>query len=423
MGTLTNKRILLGVTGGIAAYKSADLARRLRDAGAGVRVVMTRTAQDFITPLTMQAVSGNPVHMEMVSAESRTGMEHIELARWADTVLVAPASADFLARLAQGRADDLLTAICLATSAPVAVAPAMNTQMWTNPATQANMLTLRRRAARVFGPGEGDLACGEIGAGRLLEPAELVTLTGGLFATGALDGLTVLVTAGPTWEAIDPVRGITNKSSGKMGYAVAEAAAEAGAKVILVSGPTALPDPERVQVIRVTSAREMRDVVHAQVRAVHIFIGVAAVADYRPVEVAPQKLKKGAEHLTLELVKNPDILASVVALERRPFTVGFAAETDNVEQNARRKLVEKRLDLVCANRVGDGLGFESDTNSLLLIDASGITELPAAAKDKLARALIHHISVKYHVAQERQRQTGVVQGRTVNGAEDAKGRA
>jgi phosphopantothenoylcysteine decarboxylase/phosphopantothenate--cysteine ligase len=423
MAILTNKRVLLGITGGIAAYKSADLARRLRDAGAEVRVVMTRTSQEFITPLTMQAVSGNPVHMEMVGTESKTGMEHTELARWADAVLVAPAGADFLARLAQGRADDLLTAICLATTAPVAVAPAMNAQMWANPATQANLLTLRRRAVRVFGPGEGDLACGEVGAGRLLEPAELVALTADLFATGDLDGLTVLVTAGPTWEAIDPVRGITNKSSGKMGYAVAEAAAEAGANVILVSGPTVLPDPERIRVIRVTSAQEMHDAVHAHVREAHIFIGVAAVADYRPIETAPQKLKKGAERITLELVKNPDILASVAALERRPFTVGFAAETDNVEQNARKKLVEKRLDLVCVNRVGEGLGFESDTNSLLLIDAAGVTELPAAAKDQLARALVHHISGKYRVVQERQRQTGVVQGRTGYGAEDAKGRA
>ncbi len=409
MATLTNKRILLGVTGGIAAYKSADLARRLRDAGAEVRVVMTRGAQDFITPLTMQAVSGHPVQTEMVGAESKTGMDHIELARWADAVLVAPASADFLARLAQGRADDLLTALCLATSTPVAVAPAMNAQMWANPATQANVLTLRRRAVRVFGPGEGDLACGEVGAGRLLEPAELVTLTASLFATGELDGLTVLVTAGPTWEAIDPVRGITNKSSGKMGYAVAVAAAESGAKVILISGPTALPDPERVQVLRVTGAQEMHDAVHAHVRAAHIFIGVAAVADYRPAEAAPQKLKKGTERITLELVKNPDILASVAALERRPFTVGFAAETEDVEQNARKKLAEKRLDLVCANRVGDGLGFESDTNSLLLIDAAGTTELPAAHKDKLARTLILHISRKYHGAQERQRQA---EGRT-----------
>jgi len=403
MGTLTNKRVLLGVTGGIAAYKSADLVRRLRDAGAEVRVAMTRGAQDFITPLTLQALSGHPVHTDMVGSESKTGMEHIELARWADIVLVAPASADLLARLAQGRADDLLTALCLATTTPLAVAPAMNAQMWDNPATQANILTLRRRAVHVFGPGAGDLACGEVGAGRLLEPAELVSLTTQLFETGALDGLTVLVTAGPTWEAIDPVRGLTNKSSGKMGYAVARAAAEAGARVILVSGPTTLPDPERVRVIRVTGAQEMHAAVHAQVHEVDIFIGVAAVADYRPAEAAPQKLKKGTERLTLELVKNPDILASVAALERRPFTVGFAAETDNVERNARQKLVEKRLDLVCANRVGDRLGMEADINRLLLIDAAGTTELPDAHKDKLARELILHISRKYHATQERQR--------------------
>ena len=403
MGTLTHKRILLGVTGGIAAYKSADLARRLRDAGAEVRVVMTRAAQDFITPLTMQAVSGNPVHTEMVGAESKTGMEHIKLARWSDAVLVAPASADFLARLAQGRADDLPTAICLATSAPVAVAPAMNAQMWENPATQANILALRRRAVRVFGPGAGDLACGETGPGRLLEPVELAALTAGLFETGAFDGLTVLVTAGPTWEAMDPVRGLTNKSTGKMGYAVAHAAAEAGAEVILVSGPTALPDPERVQTIRVTSAQEMHDAVHTHVRGADIFISVAAVADYRPAQAAEQKIKKGAERLALELVKNPDILASVAALERRPFTVGFAAETEDVEQNARKKLIEKRLDLVCANRVGDGLGFGADTNSLLLVDAASVTELPATPKDQLARALVQHISRKYHATQERQR--------------------
>ncbi len=401
MGTLANKRILLAVTGGIAAYKSADLARRLRDAGADVRVVMTRAATDFITPLTLQAVSGQPVHTEMVSAESRTGMEHIELARWADAVLVAPASADFIARLAQGRADDLLSAICLATSALVAIAPAMNAQMWANPATQSNILTLRRRAIRVFGPGVGDLACGETGAGRLLEPAELVALTAQLFETGALDRLTVLVTAGPTWEAIDPVRGLTNKSSGKMGYAVAQAAVEAGARVILVSGPTARPDPERVQVVRVTSAQEMFGTVHAHVRDTHIFIGVAAVADYRPAQPAGRKIKKDAERLTLELVKNPDILASVAALDPRPFTVGFAAETENVESNARKKLVEKHLDLVCANRVGEpGCGFEADTNRLLLIDREGVTELPTAEKHQLARALIHHIAGKYRAIQE-----------------------
>ena len=403
MGTLTNKRILLGVTGGIAAYKSADLVRRLRDTGSTVRCVMTRTATDFITPLTMQAVSGQPVHTAMVSDESKTGMEHIELARWADAVLVAPASADFIARLAQGRADDLLSAVCLATAAPLAVAPAMNQQMWLNPATQSNLLTLRRRAVRVFGPAEGSQACGDVGPGRLLEPTELAALTAQLFETGELDGLTVVVTAGPTWEAIDPVRGIANKSSGRMGYAVAQAAAEAGAKTILVSGPTALPDPERMQVVRVTSAQEMHAAVHAHIREAHIFIGVAAVADYRPVHSAPQKLKKDAGRMTLELIKNPDILASVAALALRPFTVGFAAETENVEQNARKKLVEKHLDLVCANRVDiAGNGFGADTNRLLLIDREGVTELPTAEKHQLARALIHHITGKYHAAQKRQ---------------------
>lgn len=410
MGTLVNKRILLGITGGIAAYKSADLVRRLRDAGGTVRCVMTRTATEFITPLTLQTVSGHPVHIEMVGNDSATAMEHIELARWPDAVLVAPASADFLARLAQGRADDLLSALCLATGAPLAVAPAMNTQMWDNPATQANILTLRRRAVHVFGPGEGDLACGETGAGRLLDPAELTTLTAQLFESGELDGLTVMVTAGPTWEAIDPVRGLTNKSSGKMGYAVAQAAMEAGARVILVSGPVALPEPERMQVVRVISAQEMHDAVHAHVSTAHIFIGVAAVADYRPAQPAPQKIKKSAEHLTLELVRNPDILASVATLERRPFTVGFAAETENIENNARKKLTDKNLDLVCANRVGVvDSGFNADTNSLLLIDATGVTALPAADKSQLARALIHHISRKYHATQE---QPSTAKGRT-----------
>ena len=352
-------------------------------------------------------------------------MDHIELARWADAVLVAPASADFLARLSQGRADDLLSAVCLATAAPLAVAPAMNQQMWLNPATQSNLLTLRRRAIRVFGPAEGSQACGDVGPGRMLEPTELATLTAQLFATGELDGLTVVVTAGPTWEAIDPVRGLTNRSSGKMGYAVAQAAMEAGAKTILISGPTALPDPERVQVVRVTNAQEMHDAVHAHIRAAHIFIGVAAVADYRPAQSAPQKLKKDAGRMTLELVKNPDILASVAALTPRPFTVGFAAETENIEHNARKKLIEKHLDLVCANCVGvTGHGFEADTNRLLLIDHEGVTDLPTAEKHQLARALIHHIVGKYHAAQEKQQPADaiVAQGGAGYGAKDAKGR-
>jgi len=402
MASLTNKRVLLGVTGGIAAYKSAELARRLRDAGAQVRVVMTRGAQEFITPLTMQAVSGNPVHLHLLDADAESGMGHIALARWADVVLIAPASANFLSRVAQGRAEDLLTTVCLAAAAPLAVAPAMNQQMWSNAATQANLAILRRRGVHLFGPAEGAQACGDVGPGRMLEPPELVARTAALFESGVLAGLTVMVTAGPTWEAIDPVRGITNRSSGRMGYAVAAAAAEAGAKVILVSGPTALPDPERVETLRITSAQEMFDAVHARIEGVNVFIGVAAVADYRPADVAPNKIKKTAEHLSIDLVRNPDVLASVAALPHRPFTVGFAAETENLEGNARKKLEAKRLDLVAANRVGTpDAGFDSNNNALLVFDHSGSVGLPAQPKTKLARALIQLIAEKLHAAKKR----------------------
>ena len=395
MGTLVNKRLLLGVSGGIAAYKSADLARRLRDTGAELRVVMTAGATEFITPLTMQAVSGHPVYEQLLDAGAEAGMGHIELARWADAVLVAPASANFLARLAQGRADDLLSTICLATTAPVAVAPAMNQQMWSNAATRSNIVALKKNGVHIFGPAEGSQACGETGLGRMLEPADLVAQVSDLFASGELDGLTVVVTAGPTWEALDPVRGLTNRSSGKMGYAVATAAAEAGAKVVLISGPTALPDPERVRTLRIESAQQMHDAVHAHITEADIFIAVAAVADYRPAQSAPEKIKKTGERLTLELVRTPDILASVAALKPRPFTVGFAAETENLEQQARRKLETKKLDLVAANRVGPDLGFGTDENSLLLVEAAGATELPLMPKAKLARALISHIAARY----------------------------
>jgi len=402
MGSLANKRILLGVTGGIAAYKSAELARRLRDAGAEVRVVMTRGAQEFITPLTMQAVSGHPVHLHLLDADAESGMGHIALARWGDVVLIAPASANFLSRLAQGRAEDLLTTVCLAAAAPLAVAPAMNQQMWNNAATQANLAILRRRGVHVLGPSEGLQACGEVGPGRMLEPHELVTRTAALFESGALAGINVMVTAGPTWEAIDPVRGITNRSSGRMGYAVAEAAAEAGATVTLVSGPTALAEPDRVETVRVTSAQEMHDAVHARIAEVDIFIGVAAVADYRPVVSAPEKLKKSSDRLTLQLIRNPDILASVAALSRQPFTVGFAAETQELESNARRKLEAKHLDLVAANRVGiPDAGFESDNNALLVVDHDGSVELPMQPKSKLARALIQLIAEKFHDRRQR----------------------
>ena len=397
MATLANKRILLGVTGGIAAYKSADLVRRLREAGAETRVMMTDAATELITELTLQAVSGAPVHRRLLDTDAESGMGHIALARWADAIVVAPASADFLARLAQGRGDDLLTTVCLASGAPLAVAPAMNQQMWRNAATQANVATLQQRGMHIFGPGEGSQACGDVGPGRLLEPAEIAALTAGLFDTGVLDGLTVLVTAGPTWEALDPVRGLTNKSSGKMGYAVAEAAAEAGARVLLVSGPVTLPAPDRVETLRVVSALEMFDAVHTRVTDADIFIGVAAVADYRPAQIASQKIKKSAERLTLELMRNPDILASVAALTPAPYTVGFAAETENLEAGARAKLETKGIDLIAANLVGgrEG-GFESDDNMLTLVDRESATQLPLASKKRLARELIQFIARKFH---------------------------
>ena len=397
MGTLVNKRILVGLTGGIAAYKSPELVRRLKQAGAQVRVVMTRGATEFITPLTLQAVSGHPVALELLDTEAEAAMGHIDLARWADAVVVAPASADFLSRLVQGRADELLSAVCLATAAPVAVAPAMNRQMWDNAATRANVATLRQRGVVILGPARGDQACGETGPGRMLEPAEIAGLAAGLFETGALDGLTVLLTAGPTWEALDPVRGLTNRSSGKMGYALAEAAAEAGARVRLVSGPTALPDPERVETVRVTSAEAMYQAVLARVRDAHIFIGVAAVADYRPAAVHARKLKKDRERLSLELVRNPDIISAVAGRRPRPFTVGFAAETEELEARAREKLLRKKLDLVIANPVGEaGTGFEADQNRVLIVDREGSTALARQPKTRLARTLIQIIAKSYH---------------------------
>jgi phosphopantothenoylcysteine decarboxylase / phosphopantothenate---cysteine ligase len=396
MSSLTNKRLLVGVTGGIAAYKTADLVRRLRDTGAEVRVVMTRAAAEFITPLTLQAVSGHPVYQHLLDTDAEAGMGHIDLARWADAILVAPASANFIARLVQGRADDLLSAVCLAAAVPVAVAPAMNQQMWANAATQENVRVLRAREIHVFGPGEGDQACGEVGPGRMLEPLDLVARVGNLFETGELRGVRIVITAGPTWEAIDPVRGITNRSSGKMGYAVADAAIEAGAQVMLISGPTSLPVPDRAQIVRVVSAQEMHDAVQKEIEGAQIFIGVAAVADYRPAQPAERKFKKAAERLTLDLVRNPDILSSIAKREPRVFSVGFAAETDDLETNAREKLNNKGIDLVAANRVGDGLAFETDDNELLLIDRAGTTALPRASKPQLARALIHEIALRYH---------------------------
>jgi len=392
---IANKHVLLGVTGGVAAYKSAELVRRLREHGAEVRVVMTQGAEHFITPLTMQAVSANPVHTSLLDPAAEAGMGHIELARWADAVLVAPATANFLSRLAHGAADDLLTTLCLATKVRISVAPAMNQQMWRGHATQENMEILNRRGVHILGPAEGDQACGDTGPGRMLEPGELVEALSGTFQPGLLENSRVIVTAGPTWEALDPVRGLTNHSSGKMGYAVAEAAAEQGAHVTLVTGPTALPPPANVETVPVVSAQDMYDAVMEAVVDGDIFIAVAAVADYRPATTAEQKIKKHNEALTLELVRNPDILAAVAELGSI-YTAGFAAETTNVEAHAREKLTGKNVDLIAANLVGGGEGFGTDDNSLLLIDRLETTTLPRMRKTLLARKLIEEIAERYH---------------------------
>lgn len=390
--SLANKRILLGVSGSIAAYKSADLVRRLRDLDAEVRVVLTQGGAGFVTALTFQALSGHPVHTDLHDTEAEAAMGHIQLARWADAVLVAPASANFITRLAQGRADDLLSAVCLATTAPVAIAPAMNQQMWANPATQENLQTIRQRGIHQFGPDQGQQACGEIGPGRMLEVEQLLIQLSSLFETGVLSGQCVVVTAGPTWEALDPVRFLSNRSTGKMGFAIARAAAEAGARTILISGPSHLPTPPRIERIDVVSARDMHAAVMAQIPQCNIFIAAAAVSDYRPASVATQKIKKSADSMGLALVPNPDILRDVAALHPRPFTVGFAAETQDVNNNARAKLSAKNLDMIAANRVDETTGFAQDYNAITLITRDRELSLETASKEQLARQLILVIS-------------------------------
>lgn len=389
---LARVRILLGVSGGIAAYKAADLVRRLRDAGAEVRVVLSENAARFVTALTFQALSGNPVRTSLWDESAEAAMGHIELARWADHILVAPASADVLARLAHGHADDLLTTIVLASAAPLAVAPAMNQQMWMHAATQTNLETLRARGVRVLGPAAGSQACGETGAGRLLEPHELVGALVDARAPRLFDGVRVLVSAGPTYEDIDPVRFIGNRSSGRMGFAIADAAAAAGAEVTLISGPVSLGTPGGVVRRDVRSAREMREAVLAAAPECDVFISAAAVGDYRPAQVSSSKLKKTGQPLALELVQNPDILGEVGQLPRRPLLVGFAAETDDLERYARDKLERKRLDLIAANRVGEQLGFECADNALLLLWPDGREELARADKRVLARALLERVA-------------------------------
>jgi phosphopantothenoylcysteine decarboxylase/phosphopantothenate--cysteine ligase len=396
---MQGKRILLGVTGGIAAYKSPDLVRRLRERGAEVQVVMTAGAREFVTATTFQAVSGRPVRTDLWDAAAEAAMGHIELARWAEVVLIAPATADFLARLATGQADDLLTTLCLATEATVAVAPAMNHVMWSNAATRANVATLQQRGIQIFGPGAGDQACGEIGEGRMLEPLELVDRVAALpSGDGPLRGRRVLISAGPTRERIDPVRFISNRSSGKMGFAVAQAAREAGAEVVLVSGPVSLPTPPGVRRIDVESAADMLTAVLKEVEGTDIFISTAAVADYRPARPADQKIKKTSDTLDLCMERTSDVLATVAARADRPFVVGFAAETESVEQNARLKLLKKNLDMIAANEVGHDKAFDCEDNQLIVLWRNGRHELGKASKLALARELVALIAESFAAA-------------------------
>ncbi|MGI2171764.1 bifunctional phosphopantothenoylcysteine decarboxylase/phosphopantothenate--cysteine ligase CoaBC [Shewanella sp. MF05960] len=386
---LTNKKVLLGIGGGIAAYKSADLIRRLKERGADVRVIMTQSAMEFITPLTIQALSGHPVASDLLDPAAEAAMGHIELARWADVVLLAPATANLMARINAGMADELLTTTCLATSAPIIVCPAMNQQMYQNIATQENMANLARKGLIIWQPASGNQACGEVGPGRMQEPVAIAEQLVQFFGPKSLQGHKLLLTAGPTREAIDPVRYISNHSSGKMGFALAQAAAEMGAEVTLVSGPVNLATPVGVKRIDVGSAQQMLDAVMQQVEQHDIFIGCAAVADYRIADVADQKIKKSAEEMQLALVRNPDILATVAQHTTRPFTVGFAAETNDVEQYARGKLQRKKLDMIAANDVSiQGLGFNADSNALQVFWQDGSQQLPATDKLTLARQLL-----------------------------------
>ncbi len=419
---MQGKHILLGVTGGIAAYKAADLARRLIERGAQVQVVMTAAARKFVTPTTFQALTGRAVRTSLWDAAAEAAMGHIELARWAELVVIAPASADFIARLAHGLAEDLLSTLCVATSAPIAVAPAMNQLMWRNAATQTNVELLRSRGVQVLGPGIGGQACGEYGAGRMLESLELVDAIAPLLSVaGPLKGRRVLITAGPTRECIDPVRFVSNRSSGKMGFAVAQAMQEAGADVVLVTGPVCLPTPMGVQRVDVESCEQMYAAVQRALPGTAIFIGTAAVADYRPISCAEQKIKKRNDKLNLELTRTPDILAQVSAGARRPFVVGFAAETEALEQHAREKLLAKNLDLIAANEVGHTKAFDCDQNALLLLWRGGRMELGPTSKRELGRQLTRVIIERY---EQRERDARVAssgaQGEAHTGAESSR---
>jgi phosphopantothenoylcysteine decarboxylase/phosphopantothenate--cysteine ligase len=398
MENLKDKNIVLGISGGIAAYKTPELVRRLKEHGANIRVVMTEGAKAFITPLTLQAVSGNAVSDSLLDTAAELAMGHIELAKWADLIIIAPATADVTARISAGMANDLLTTICLATSSPIVIAPAMNQQMWHAKATQANMKTLKERGVVMWGPGAGEQACGDIGLGRMLDVPDLVNLACKYFqdekSVQALTGQHWVITAGPTREAIDPVRYISNHSSGKMGYAIAQAAQQAGAKVTIISGPVSIQAPESCDVVQVSSAVEMHEHSLSLAKNADVFVACAAVADYRVAEVAEHKIKKTSsnDNMTIELVKNPDIVAGVASLLNKPFTVGFAAETQDVEQYAKAKLKRKNLDLICANNVATaGQGFNSDNNALTLFTADSTIPLPFASKVELAKQLVKEI--------------------------------
>jgi len=394
--------ILLGISGGIAAYKTPELVRRLRERGAEVQIVMTSSAEEFVTETALQAVSGRPIRSNLWDKEAEAAMSHIELARWADVVLIAPATAEIMARLASGAASDLLTTICLATEAPIAIAPAMNHVMWANPAVQKNRETLAERGVHILGPDSGSQACGETGEGRMLDPDEIAAIVSGLQAgagaSALLAGKTVLITAGPTREPIDPVRFITNRSSGKMGYAIAAAAQQQGARVVLLSGPVSIPVPPGVTVQHVLTARDMYEATHAHVRDADIFIATAAVADYRPVVVAEHKIKKSQESMSIELIRTPDILASVAALESGPFTVGFAAETENLREYALGKLQRKKLDMIVANLVGASSGFDSDNNAVEVFWHGGQQSFATASKVELARQIVKLVAARHAIA-------------------------
>jgi len=396
---LRGKRVLLGVTGGVAAYRSAEVVRRLVERAATVQVVMTPNASQFISSLTLQAVSGNPVRTELFDEKSEAGMSHIELARNADLILVAPASAGFIARLAHGFADDLLSTLCLASESQVVLAPAMNRVMWADPATQHNVSIVKTRGVRVIGPSAGNQACGETGPGRMALPEEIASEVESLFSSGLLQGIRTLITTGSTFEAIDPVRGLTNLSSGKMGCAVADAAVRAGAKVCMISGPSSVQTlPPVDSLIEVTSALEMRDAVMNNVTGCELFISVAAVADYRPLKAANAKMKKTHdESLRIELVRNPDILAEVKKKFPEVYAVGFAAESGNLLSEGKRKLLSKGVDLIAANAVGgENSALGSDSNTIQLIDRNEVTKLGPDLKSKVAESLIEQISVRIH---------------------------